>query len=49
MLFVADWLEKTCTVDDECKVDNAECYAGRCLCTPGYFYSHSTMTCIPGK
>lgn len=47
------WLNKTCTYAEDCSDQNAICYntssTSICLCTPGYFYSNSCNTCVPGK
>ncbi|XP_025085602.1 uncharacterized protein LOC112559001 isoform X2 [Pomacea canaliculata] len=39
------WLDKECTTDWECSNPKSVCLAGRCLCSPGYFYSHSARDC----
>lgn len=47
------WLNKTCTYAEDCSDQNTICYntssTSVCLCTPGYFYSNSCNTCVPGK
>nr|KAG5699517.1 hypothetical protein BaRGS_020076 [Batillaria attramentaria] len=41
------WLDTTCATNADCKgVINTECYAGQCLCTPGYYYSISHNYCV---
>ncbi|XP_070178964.1 uncharacterized protein [Littorina saxatilis] len=41
-----EWLNKPCSAQADCKVKKAECFKGRCLCTPGYNYSISGNTCV---
>ncbi|XP_070178882.1 uncharacterized protein [Littorina saxatilis] len=41
-----EWLNKPCLAQADCKVKMAECFKGRCLCTPGYYYSISGNTCV---
>ncbi|KAL8563874.1 hypothetical protein ACOMHN_034253 [Nucella lapillus] len=40
------WLEKKCSSDAECGEYHSECFAGSCLCTPGYYFSHSLNSCV---
>ncbi|KAL8615534.1 hypothetical protein ACOMHN_028197 [Nucella lapillus] len=43
---VLDWLNRPCSSNSQCSTTSkAECYAGKCMCTPGYFYSDSKKTC----
>ncbi|KAK7113081.1 uncharacterized protein [Littorina saxatilis] len=40
------WLEKECVTNADCPGElSAQCFADRCRCTPGYFYSHATDMC----
>ncbi|KAK7107350.1 uncharacterized protein [Littorina saxatilis] len=40
------WLEKPCAAPEDCKVKMSECFKGRCLCTPGFYYSIRSNTCV---
>ncbi|KAK7496376.1 hypothetical protein BaRGS_00012298 [Batillaria attramentaria] len=40
-----DWSGSPCADNMDCPMTNSQCYSGRCLCTPGYFYSQSRFTC----
>ncbi|KAL8563877.1 hypothetical protein ACOMHN_034256 [Nucella lapillus] len=40
------WLEKKCSSDAECGEYHRESFAGSCLCTPGYYFSHSLNSCM---
>ncbi|KAK7487824.1 hypothetical protein BaRGS_00020871 [Batillaria attramentaria] len=42
-----DWRNKSCANNPECFALNSECYAGVCLCIPGYYYSESNNYCVP--
>ena len=42
----SDWLYRPCAGNDDCVENNSECYNGRCICTPGYYYSVSSKTCV---
>ena len=42
----SDWLYRPCAENYYCEDGNIECYRGRCLCTPGYYYSVSSKTCV---
>ena len=42
----SDWLYRPCAEIYYCQEGNIECYKGRCLCTPGYYYSVSSKTCV---
>ena len=42
----SDWLFRPCAEIYDCEEGNIECYKGRCLCTPGYYYSVSSKTCV---
>ncbi|KAK7111712.1 hypothetical protein V1264_011300 [Littorina saxatilis] len=43
-----DWLERECSNNRECGVPLSECFAGKCLCSPGYYYSNSKDSCVEG-
>ncbi|KAL8593773.1 hypothetical protein ACOMHN_059266 [Nucella lapillus] len=43
-----EWLEKNCSSDAECGEYHRECFAGSCLCSPGYYFSHSINSCVTG-
>ncbi|KAK7116868.1 hypothetical protein V1264_002474 [Littorina saxatilis] len=43
-----DWLRRECSSDAECGIPLSECFAGRCLCSPGYYFSNSTGFCLKG-
>ncbi|KAK7088649.1 hypothetical protein V1264_022548 [Littorina saxatilis] len=43
-----EWLERECSSDAECGVPLSECFAGRCLCSPGYYFSNSNGFCLEG-
>ena len=45
----ASWLGKRCTTNSTCKSSNSQCFKGKCLCSPGYYYSEEDRTCIGGK
>ncbi|XP_025085465.1 uncharacterized protein LOC112558921 [Pomacea canaliculata] len=45
-LQVLTWLDKTCTKDSDCTHPKSVCFAGHCLCSPGFFYSHSRDECL---
>ncbi|KAK7096566.1 uncharacterized protein [Littorina saxatilis] len=41
------WLERSCHSDADCPNGiNAECFKGKCLCTPGYYYSNGQDVCV---
>ncbi|KAK7096563.1 hypothetical protein V1264_005842 [Littorina saxatilis] len=41
------WLERSCDSDADCPDGiNAECFKGKCLCTPGYYYSNGQAVCV---
>ncbi|KAK7095749.1 hypothetical protein V1264_005115 [Littorina saxatilis] len=43
------WLEKSCDSDGDCPDGiNATCFEGKCLCTPGYYYSNGQDVCVDG-
>ncbi|KAK7095761.1 hypothetical protein V1264_005127 [Littorina saxatilis] len=43
------WLEKSCNSDGDCPDGiNAKCFEGKCLCTPGYYYSNGQAVCVEG-
>ena len=42
----SDWLYRPCAEIYDCEEGNIECHKGRCLCTPGYYYSVSSKTCV---
>ncbi|KAK7483641.1 hypothetical protein BaRGS_00025074 [Batillaria attramentaria] len=42
-----DWRNKYCAKNPECFALNSECYAGVCLCIPGYYYSEGNNYCVP--
>ncbi|XP_070177742.1 uncharacterized protein [Littorina saxatilis] len=43
----ASWLEKSCDSDGDCPDGiHAECWKGKCLCTPGYYYSNGQAVCV---
>ncbi|KAL8618915.1 hypothetical protein ACOMHN_020334 [Nucella lapillus] len=39
------WLTKECAADSECSQADAECFSGKCLCIPGYYYSVGQDAC----
>ncbi|KAL8563875.1 hypothetical protein ACOMHN_034254 [Nucella lapillus] len=43
------WLEKKCSSDAECGEYHRGCFADSCLCTPGYYFSHSLNSCVKGE
>ena len=45
----ASWLGKRCTTNSTCISSNSQCFKGKCLCSPGYYYSEEDRTCIGGK
>ena len=46
---VSDWPEMACTNNSQCLARNSECFAGTCLCTPGYYYSITSLSCLDSK
>ncbi|XP_070175466.1 uncharacterized protein [Littorina saxatilis] len=41
------WLETSCDSDGDCPDGiNATCFEGKCLCTPGYYYSNGQAVCV---
>ena len=46
---VSVWLYKACTDNTQCLARNSECFAGTCLCTPGYYYSNTSLSCLDSK
>ncbi|XP_070178188.1 uncharacterized protein [Littorina saxatilis] len=43
----ATWLERSCDSDTGCPDGiNAMCFEGKCLCTPGYYYSNGQAVCV---
>ena len=42
----SNWLYRPCAENYYCEDGNIECNKGRCLCTPGYYYSVSSKTCV---
>ena len=46
---VSDWLEMACTNNTQCLARNSECFARTCLCTPGYYYSITSLSCLDSK
>ncbi|KAK7111702.1 hypothetical protein V1264_011290 [Littorina saxatilis] len=40
------FLEKPCSSNADCSAANSECFVGKCLCTPGYYYSITGDTCL---
>ena len=45
----ASWLGKRCTTNSTCISSNSQCFKGKCLCSPGYYYSEEDRRCIGGK
>ncbi|KAK7089080.1 uncharacterized protein [Littorina saxatilis] len=43
---VAGWLHSPCNSNDDCTVANAECFSSQCECTPGFFYSEGSQSCV---
>ncbi|KAK7477382.1 hypothetical protein BaRGS_00031358, partial [Batillaria attramentaria] len=43
-----DWRGLSCSSHAECPAHRAECWRGQCLCTPGFYYSHSNNYCVDG-
>ncbi|KAK7108227.1 uncharacterized protein [Littorina saxatilis] len=41
-----EWLDTTCDNNDACAEPNAVCFTGLCKCSPGYYYSQCTQTCL---
>ena len=41
-------LEDPCSSDADCPAVNSECFKGKCLCSPGYYYSNCSNTCLQG-
>ncbi|XP_070183653.1 uncharacterized protein, partial [Littorina saxatilis] len=41
-----EWLDTTCDNNDGCCEPNAVCFTGLCKCSPGYYYSQCTKTCL---
>ncbi|XP_076472118.1 uncharacterized protein LOC143301607 [Babylonia areolata] len=39
------WLSKACSSDTECSQTDAECFANKCVCTPGYYFSVGQDSC----
>ncbi|KAK7088671.1 hypothetical protein V1264_022565 [Littorina saxatilis] len=46
--WITKWLKRECSSDAECGVPLSECFAGRCLCSPGYYFSNSKRVCVEG-
>ena len=43
------WLQTNCSNNTECWRENSECFADQCLCSPGYYYSISSDSCVSSK
>ncbi|XP_076444005.1 uncharacterized protein LOC143282290 [Babylonia areolata] len=42
----ASWHESWCETDTDCGPTNSVCFANKCLCTPGYYYSVGAHSCV---
>ncbi|KAK7099138.1 hypothetical protein V1264_003324 [Littorina saxatilis] len=41
------WVDNPCIVNSDCpEVKKSECFKGRCLCVPGYYYSSGRDSCV---
>ncbi|XP_070178907.1 uncharacterized protein [Littorina saxatilis] len=48
-LWHMNWLERACSNNTECGVPLSQCSAGKCLCSPGYYYSNSKDSCFEDR
>nr|KAG5693643.1 hypothetical protein BaRGS_017373 [Batillaria attramentaria] len=40
------WLDEPCSDDGDCIADLSECFEGRCVCQPGFYYSRTKNICL---
>ena len=48
LCYLGGWLNQTCSADSECPAAYSECFEGRCLCSPGYYFSVLQYACVAG-
>ncbi|PVD27485.1 hypothetical protein C0Q70_12646 [Pomacea canaliculata] len=45
----SDWAILSCDSNDDCQEFNTECFMGRCVCKPEFFFSPADRTCHSGE